>query len=325
MLPRTLYRLLSPAGNKGQLSIFIFHRVLLDADPLLPFEPSAEQFTWMARYFARTYNVLPLGEAVCRLQAGTLPAAAATITFDDGYADNFQVAWPILQRYALPATFFIATAFLNGGRMWNDDIIETVRVLPPGEFDLGALGLGTHNLSDTLSRIRCYQAVLGKLKYFEHSQRTDIARQIALRAGLPAASNLMMTRMELQTLMASGAEIGAHTHTHPILERLPDTLAYAEIEQGKCELESILGSRVHVFAYPNGAPKRDWSDRHATMVKQIGFEAAVTTEPRFAHVASAKIFQLPRFTPWDRSPLRFAARNLMELWRGRHASQGYPV
>lgn len=325
MLPRTLYRLLSPSGNKGQLSIFIFHRVLPDADPLLPFEPSAEQFTWMARYFARTYNVLPLAEAARRLQAGTLPAAAATITFDDGYADNLQIAWPILQRYSLPATFFIATAFLDGGRMWNDDIIETARVLPPGEFDLGAFGLGTHNLSDTLSRIRCYESVLGKLKYFEHTQRTSIARQIALHAGLPATSDLMMTRMELRTLQASGAEIGAHTHTHPILERLPDTLARAEIERGKCELESILGSPVRVFAYPNGAPKRDWSARHAAMVKQMGFEAAVTTEQRFAHAASADMFQLPRFTPWDRTPLRFAARNLIELWRSRQISQQLPV
>lgn len=325
MLPKTLYRLLSPAGNKGQLSIFIFHRVLPKADPLLPFEPSATQFTWMVRYFARTYNVLPLSEAAQRLQAGTLPAAAAVITFDDGYADNFQVAWPILQRYALPATFFIATAFLDGGSMWNDDIIETVRHMPAGELDLGVFGLGAYNLTGTFSRIRCYEQVLANLKYFEHEQRKDIAKQIALRAGLAATSDLMMTRTELRNMHASGAEIGAHTHTHPILERLPDTQARAEIEQGKSELESILGSPVRVFAYPNGAPNRDWSARHATMVKQMGFEAAVTTEQKIARTASAEIFQLPRFTPWDRTPLRFAARNLIELWRGSKASQPSPT
>lgn len=320
MIPRTLYRLLSPAGNKGQLSIFIFHRVLADADPLLPFEPSAEQFTWMARHFARSYSVLPLGEAVRRLQDGTLPAAAATITFDDGYADNFQVAWPILQRYALPATFFIATAFLDGGRMWNDDIIETVRNMPDGYLNLDAFGLGTHNLCDTTSRIRCYESILGKLKYFEHFQRMDTARQIALQAGLPATSNLMMTRNELRSLQASGAEIGAHTHTHPILECLSDTQARAEIEQGKYELESILGSPVRVFAYPNGVPTRDCSRRHAVMAKKIGFEAAVTTEQKLVSAASADLFQLPRFTPWDRTPLRFAARNLIELFRARLAA-----
>jgi len=325
MPPTTLYRLLSPAGNKGQLSIFIFHRVLPKADPLLPFEPSAEQFRWMVRYFARNYNVLPLSEAARRLQAGTLPAAAAAITFDDGYADNFHIAWPILQRYTLPATFFIATAFLDGGRMWNDDIIETVRHMPAGDLDLSVFGLGAYNLTDTFSRIRCYELLLGKLKYFEHGQREDIAKQIALRAGLAATSNIMMTRTELKNIYASGAEIGAHTHTHPILEDLPDTEARVEIERGKYELESILGSPVRVFAYPNGAPKRDWSARHATMVKEMGFEAAVTTEQKLACAASAEIYQLPRFTPWDRTPLRFAARNLIELWRGRQAAQTSPT
>ncbi len=256
----------------------------------------------MARHFARSYSVLPLGEAVRRLQDGTLPAAAATITFDDGYADNFQVAWPILQRYALPATFFIATAFLDGGRMWNDDIIETVRNMPDGYLNLDAFGLGTHNLCDTTSRIRCYESILGKLKYFEHFQRMDTARQIALQAGLPATSNLMMTRNELRSLQRR-AEIGAHTHAHPILECLSDTQARAEMEQGKYELESILGSPVRVFAYPNGVPDArllsaacgDGQDRF----RGSGDDRTKTCQCRIQPTS-----ELPRFTPSGRA-LRF--------------------
>jgi hypothetical protein len=139
-----LFRTFSPAGASARLSIFIFHRVLPAADPLLPFEPSVEQFDWMVRLISRNFNVLPLSAAARRLQAGTLPTAAAAITFDDGYADNFEVAWPILAHYGIPATFFIATAFLDGGRMWNDEVIEAFRKVPEGELNLHQFDLGSH-------------------------------------------------------------------------------------------------------------------------------------------------------------------------------------
>ncbi|UCV05837.1 polysaccharide deacetylase family protein [Dechloromonas denitrificans] len=284
---------------------------------MLPFEPSAEQFNWMARFIARNFNVLTLSEAARRIQNGTLPAAAAVITFDDGYADNLEVAWPILNRYGIPATFFIATSFLDGGRMWNDEIIEAVRNAEAGQFDLSKFSLGAYTLTDTVSRVRTYETILGKLKYFEHVKRTQIAREIAFLNHVPGQSELMMTSTELKQLHAAGAEIGAHTQTHPILELLDDDKAFAEIEAGKIELESILGEAINVFAYPNGVPGKDCSVRHGEMVKKLGFQAAVTTEQACAS-ASSKIFHLPRFTPWDRTPLRFAARSILHIRSSRH-------
>lgn len=303
---------LAPGGRNGKLSIFIFHRVLPVADPLLPFEPSAKQFAWMTRFIARAFNVLPLGEAARRLQEGSLPPAAACITFDDGYADNLLVAWPILKRYGVPATFFIATAFLEGGRMWNDDVIEAFRFAKGEELDLDACGLGRHQISDAAARVRGYEAVLGKLKYFEHFERSAIAQQIAARCAVPTANELMMTHRQLRTLASEGAEIGGHTRTHPILEKLDDTAAQEEITVGKQELEELLGKPVQVFAYPNGVPGRDCSTRHGEMAHQAGFTAAVTTRQACA-TGAADPFQLPRFTPWDRTPLRFALRSLTTL------------
>ena len=71
-----------------------------------------------------------------RLQQGRLPPRALAITFDDGYADNRTVAAPLLERHGLPCTFFVATGFLDGGRMWNDTLIETVRRAPGQTLDL---------------------------------------------------------------------------------------------------------------------------------------------------------------------------------------------
>jgi len=68
-----------------------------------------------------------LSDAITRLRRGTLPSCAVSITFDDGYADNAENALPLLQKYAITATFFIASGFIDGGRMWNDTVIESVR------------------------------------------------------------------------------------------------------------------------------------------------------------------------------------------------------
>src|SRR5262249_56576651 len=110
------------------------------------------------------FTVLPLPEAIERLRTGALPSRAAAITFDDGYADNCTVAMPILSRLRLPATFFVATGFLDGGRMWNDTVIESVR-RAGDELDLSSLGLGHYSLPDATARRRAFAAILPALKY----------------------------------------------------------------------------------------------------------------------------------------------------------------
>src|ERR1044071_7430526 len=77
-----------------------------------------------------------------------LPKRALSITFDDGYADNYNVAAPILLRLGLAATFFVATGFLDGGCMFNDVVIEALRCAGGAELDLDDLGLGRHPLGD---------------------------------------------------------------------------------------------------------------------------------------------------------------------------------
>jgi peptidoglycan/xylan/chitin deacetylase (PgdA/CDA1 family) len=118
------------------LSILIYHRVLPVPDPLRAGEPDATRFDQQMRYLARHFSVLPLREAFRRLRAGTLPRRACCITFDDGYADNLTVALPILEKYGLPATIFIATGYLDGGRMFNDAAIDALGAAPGDALDL---------------------------------------------------------------------------------------------------------------------------------------------------------------------------------------------
>ncbi len=87
-------------------------------------------------------------EAVQRLRNGTLSTRAACITFDDSYAGNAEVALPILQKYGISATFFIATGFINGGIMWNDRLIELIRRAKGDTLDLTRIGMeiGAHTV-----------------------------------------------------------------------------------------------------------------------------------------------------------------------------------
>jgi len=306
-------RALSPGGARGKLSVFIFHRVLPAADPLLPDEVTAEQFDWMMRLVSGAYNVLPLDNAVTLLEQEMLPPAAACVTFDDGYMDNATIALPILKRYSVPAAFFIATAFLDGGRMWNDDVIEAARSFPGPRVDLSDIGLGVHDLSSTSARVNCYRGLLRHLKYLPHPERMATAREIARRSGLPDRSDLMMRSADVRVLHDAGMEIGGHTHTHPILNSIDDASAEFEIGECKGRLEHLLGARVTTFAYPNGVPEKDFSERHKAIARKAGYRVAVTTQAGYSR-SGHDPYAIPRFTPWDRTPLRFFGRAARNLW-----------
>ena len=175
----TALGLASPAGKRARLSILIFHRVLPAPDPLFPGEPDASRFDEMLGWLTSWFNILPLDEAVRRRAEGTLPARAAAITFDDGYADNRVVALPVLQRHGITATFFIATGFLDGGSMWNDRIIAAMRHCSRSALDLATLELGTHPLGTAQARREAIDALIGKVKYLPGPQRVEIANRIA--------------------------------------------------------------------------------------------------------------------------------------------------
>lgn len=311
---RRLNGLLSPGGARARLSILIFHRVLPAKDPLFPGEPDVAGFEAILRSVAEWFDVLPLDEAVARRERGDLPARALAITFDDGYADNLTLATPILRRLGLHATFFIATGFLDGGRMWNDSVIAAVRGAQGSSLDLAALGLGTHDVSTVEAKRAAIGTLLPKLKYEAPERREAIAEEVLVRSGSPRPDELMMTTPQVRALANAGMGIGAHTVRHPILARVTADEARASIAASRDTLEAIVGAPVRLFAYPNGKPGTDYTRANVEAVRDLGFKAAVTTAPGVA-TAATSAFELPRFTPWDRQHWRFGLRLAQNLMR----------
>ncbi|MHB1200473.1 MAG: polysaccharide deacetylase family protein [Polaromonas sp.] len=286
--------------------------MLSQQDPLFPDEPDARCFDEMMGWVAKWFHVLPLDTAVMQLRAGTLSARAAAITFDDGYADNATHALPILRRHGLPATFFVATSFLNGGRMWNDTLIEAIRRCQSKALDLGDAGLGRFKLVTEVDRRLAIASLLARVKHLAPDQRNEAVAQVQSAVPVALPDDLMMTSRQVIELRDAGMQIGAHTSTHPILASLPDSQAQQEIRSSKAVLEVLLNQPVSLFAYPNGKPGKDYCGKHALMVRQAGFAAAVSTASGVATVAT-DVFQLPRFTPWDRTRLRYGIRLMLNL------------
>jgi len=317
MLWRGAFSLQSP-GGAGKLSILIFHRVLPQPDPLFPGEAHVRRFDAMLGWLKSWFNVLPLAEAVQLLSEGRLPSRAAVITFDDGYADNATEATPLLVRHGLHATFFISSAFLDGSCMWNDGVIETLRETRIGTLDLSAIDPALPRTQLALNtpeqRRAAIDQVLGAIKYLPIAERLERVSRLAEVCGVALPRGLMMSPDQLRGMQAADMTIGAHTMTHPILATLDDEAARHEIVEGRRALEEIIGRRVGLFAYPNGKPGQDYKLRSRDLVKEAGFDAAVSTAWGAAS-QGCDLFQLPRFTPWDAGRTRFAARLAQNLAR----------
>ncbi len=305
-------RRFSPGGPGARLTILIFHRVYAAPDGIFTGEPDAAWFDRLLAKLNGWFNVIPLDEAAAMLGSSSMPERAAAITFDDGYEDNFSVAMPILRRHRMCATFFIATGFLDGGRMWNDAVVEAVRHLPSAEIDLSSLGLGRLKAGSGAEKRKAIGMILNRIKYLPVVERAALAARVAEQAGAGSASNLMMTSDQVCAMSRAGMQIGAHTMSHPILAGLDDAAAEAEIRGSRQVLEGLVGKRIGLFAYPNGKPGQDYMPKDVEIVRRLGFDAAVSTRPA-AVAPDADRFQLPRFTPWDRSMLRFGVRLVRNL------------
>ena len=301
--------------SSNRLTILIFHRVLASPDPIFPDEPDAARFDEMMGWIKSWFNVIPLDVAVDALKTGKLPARAAAITFDDGYADNHDVALPILQKHGLPATFFIATGFLDGGRMWNDTIIESIRKCPMPVLDLEKLKMGYHEVANPERKRSAIENLISQIKYLSVAERLDRTEKIAEATQIKPPNDLMMTSAQVRKLRNAGMQIGAHTVSHPILARTDIKTAQNEIISSKNMLEALLGEKVNLFAYPNGKPGIDYSIEHPALVRELGFSAAASTAWGVTDMKS-DLFQLRRFTPWSKTRIRFAmqmTRNFIRI------------
>ncbi len=319
-MPRWLLR---AADRRPGLSILLFHRVLAERDLFRPGDLTASEFDGILGVLARSFAVLPLEEAVERLEKNALPRGALSITFDDGYRDNLDVAAPILAAHGVPATVFVSTGFLDGGWMFNDRVSEACKATRCTSASFPSLRAEPLDLATVEAKVAAAHAILDNAKYLEFDARLAAVADLEDRLDARPGRGPMLDEEGVRRLRASGVSIGAHTVDHPSRANLDDSAARAQIHQSRERLIDILREPVTQFAYPNGQPGRDYGGTHVAMVKEAGFLCAVSTAPCTARPGMDR-YELPRFTPWDKAGWRFAARLMAMRIRDRNEAVARP-
>jgi peptidoglycan/xylan/chitin deacetylase (PgdA/CDA1 family) len=237
-------------------------------------------FREQLRTIARRCAVVPFGRGEVH-NPRRRPTVA--LTFDDGYRDNLEYAWPILKRHQVPATIFIATAFAEGtGELWWVALERGIAALDRVSFMLDGVErsfpAGTPAEKDAT-----FATVYWLLR--NRAREDDlrrVARELAAEAGIemPAlCRELCMTPAEIAVLARDPLiTIGAHTVSHPMLRKLDADAARAEMAIGADRLATLFGRRPAHLAFPVGCSEAA-GPREFALAAELGFKAAVTTRP----------------------------------------------
>jgi peptidoglycan/xylan/chitin deacetylase (PgdA/CDA1 family) len=246
--------------DSGRLRILCYHGICEDRlanEPWMPqFFVSRSRFETQLRYLRDHANVLPLAEAVQRLRGGALPARAVALTFDDGYANNLEIAYPMLRKFRMPATIFLATAYIESGDYYP---FLKQRLIRCAGFNLETHPLAEYKTSPV-------DVVLERAAYWWKRVRLDVEQHRALRP---------MTVAEVQDADPEWIEFGAHSHTHCILRNETVHRRREEIEVSTRKVAEWTGRPARLFSYPNGE-RGDFGEVDREALRKAAVEAAVT-------------------------------------------------
>jgi len=244
------------------------------------------------RLLRLAFPVVPLD----KLAAGGNGRARVALTFDDGLRNNIDVAYPILRKLGLTATFFVCPGLIERGQwLWNHEARERLR------------SLDAHGLVQLTARIGApidgVEPIVEWMKTLKIAARRRVEE--AIRAGTPGFKPTPEQREEfdlagweeLRGLDPKTVTIGSHTMTHPILTSLDDEETEAETRDSRFALEQRMDREVSIFCYPNG----DLNDAVVASARRY-YRSAVTTEAgRLKGVVD--LHRLPRYSAmpgWNR-------------------------
>jgi peptidoglycan/xylan/chitin deacetylase (PgdA/CDA1 family) len=282
-------------GPGGQAVLLAYHRILprdrlrnfpFLEDLVTPEESFIEQMGLLAARF----RVLPLEEIFRILrEGGRVAPRTIGVTFDDGYADNYHFAWPVLRRLRLPATVFLTTGHVGGARglFWWD---EVSRWRSAGLATVEIEGLGRRPVATLRERDR----LLEDLKHLPVDEVIHRVRAASERAGLgpvPDVEKEFLSWDQVREMQTEGIRFGSHTASHCLLPRETAERRRAELVESRATIARETGRPCTLFCYPNGTVTEPLSRE----VREAGFAGAVATRGRdVVQEAGLDLYRLPR-------------------------------
>lgn len=295
----------------GKCLILAYHRVLpsLSASDAMNIEIEPELIVSIQAleqnliFLHRHFRIISLTECFERLAQQSLrpDVAYAAVTFDDGWLDNYQYAWPILKSLDIPVTVFLATGFIGSQKaFWWEALGRALLTLSGASQIKQAQQLiascsgpelpGCFFSIPAKKKIKMLKQLLGQFKTLQPAVLDRLSEQLAHLAecGIPVQT---MNWNQVQEMSKAGVDFGAHTVNHTILDRLEPELARFEIEASWHQLSDHVQNPVPIFCYPNG----NVNDTVAGLVKSSGFyQGAVTITSGLATHDVTDFFRVPR-------------------------------
>jgi peptidoglycan/xylan/chitin deacetylase (PgdA/CDA1 family) len=281
------YRVLRKCLVKPQAAILMYHRV----EPrknlwFFPYSITVSDFENQLKYLLKHYTILSLEELVENIyERKPISKKAVTLTFDDGYKDNYLYAYPILKKYGVPATIFLTTGPIDSGELfWWDKILYVVQHTTRDVLEIDEIG--SFPLRSSGERIRAASSLLKRLAGFPEPEKNLLIERIVrmsavnIPAGLGKDVNLSWA--DVREMNRSGINIGAHSVTHPILTKLSPEQVEGEVIQSKKAIEERLDREVTAFSYPGGRFSKGTTD----FLKESGFRCALTSIARMTNLES---------------------------------------
>jgi peptidoglycan/xylan/chitin deacetylase (PgdA/CDA1 family) len=299
--------------------ILAYHRFVDDRSVYLSKGPvmhhQIREFEKEIAYLTKHYVILSIDEAVSKIKSRQgFARPAVVLTFDDGYLDNYTLAYPILKKYNVPATIYLTTGLIGTSeRTWPDRIELALMETSVRQFAHPDLFGGSRiPIATKVEKEKVCLDIGQTLKPMPCDRRLQILEEVLMSLGMNGKGEgmprMMLNWEEVKEMAANGITFGSHSHTHPILSKMPVEAAKGEIFISKQMLEERLGKEVKHFAIPNGG-KDDFSEELRDYCRRIGFESIVSLIHGVNNGSQGDVFDLRRIGAT--SPLWALAANLI--------------
>lgn len=287
-----LYKLIF---RKSIALVLMYHRVPTESEMKNSLSQSGMivsdgTFRHQMEYLSKAYRTIPLAELSDRLVSDNIDRSYCSITFDDGWRDNYTGAYPALKQLGIPATVFLSTGLIGTDRLFWPERLTRALLKSIGDrskdfkgsddIDPRIVEMVQRVLSESgrHAKLLLIDGLIEDMKEIDSQTREDFIQALEnnhdQETSRASFSRQALNWDEVREMREHGISFGGHTVNHVILTKVPPDTARSEIRESREDLRNNLDEEITLFAYPNG----DWNDEVKSMVEQAGFRTAVTAE-----------------------------------------------
>lgn len=246
------------------------------------------------------YDIVSLDEVRRRLRERDFSRRFVAFTLDDGYLDNYKLAWPIFRRHNAPFTIYVATAFPDGNALLWWEILERVIA---GQPEISATIDGRHQTwptGDTTEKYAAWDAIYQQLRHMPEIEQRRTVADLAEACGIDTRQHCIEQSMSWDIIRELASDdlvtIGAHTVNHYALAKLSEAELIDEVTRSRALIEEHTGVRPLHFSYPYGDPSSA-AAREFRLIESLGFHTATTTRKAMLYPEHADhLTALPRIS-----------------------------